>query len=165
MDEIWQRYNNGELLHADANKINKGQVYKTFIQKRLVYGGGGIMPDVFVPIDTSNLQSVTLLYLEGTFSKFVYNYYLQNLSQFNQYSSATDFAQRFQGIDAVWKQLVDYALKDTIYLKNISVRDQQGVKDRLKAYLARYKWRNEGFYEVLNMGDIAVQKALEELKK
>jgi len=165
MDEIWQRYNSGELLHADSNKINKGQVYKTFIQKRLVYGGGGIMPDVFVPIDTSNLQSVTLLYLEGTFSKFVYNYYIQNLPQFNQYSSATDFAQRFQGIDAVWSQLVDYALKDTIYLKNISTRDQQGVKDRLKAYLARYKWRNEGFYEVLNLGDPAVKKALEEIKK
>ena len=123
------------------------------------------MPDVFVPIDTSNLQSVTLLYLEGTFNKFVYNYYIQNLSQFNQYTSATDFAQRFHGIDAVWNQLVDYALKDTIYLKNISARDQQGVKDRLKAYLARYKWRNEGFYEVLNLGDPAVNKALEEMKK
>jgi carboxyl-terminal processing protease len=166
MDEIRQRFDNGQLMYADSNKINKGQVYKTFIQKRSVYGGGGIMPDVFVPIDTSNLQkNVTLLYLEGTFNNFVYNYYTQNLSQFNQYKSATDFAQRFQGINTAWSQLVDYALKDTIYLKNIPIRDQEGIKDRLKAYLARYKWRNEGFYEVLNMGDIAVKKALEELKK
>jgi carboxyl-terminal processing protease len=162
MDEIWQRYNNGELLHADSNKINKGQVYKTFVQKREVYGGGGIMPDVFVPIDTNNLQkNVTLLYLEGTFNNFVYNYYMHNLSNFNQYKSATDFVQRFPGINDAWNQLVDYALKDTIYLKNIPVKDQGGIKDRLKAYLARYKWRNEGFYEVLNMGDPVVKKALE----
>jgi carboxyl-terminal processing protease len=52
-------------------------------------------------------------------------------------------------------------LKDTIYLKNIPVDDQGGIKDRLKAYLARYKWRNEGFYEVLNIGDPVVKKALE----
>jgi carboxyl-terminal processing protease len=162
MDEIWQRYNNGELLHEDSNKINNGKVYKTFLQKRNVYGGGGIMPDVFVPIDTSNLQkNVTILYLEGTFNNFVYTYYLNNLSKFDQYRSATDFAQRFPSINDAWNQLVNYALKDTIYLKNIPVRDQDGIKDRLKAYLARYKWRNEGFYEVLNMEDPVVKKALE----
>ena len=162
MDEIWQRYNNGELLHEDSNKINNGKVYKTFLQKRNVYGGGGIMPDVFVPIDTSNLQkNVTILYLEGTFNNFVYTYYLNNLSKFDQYKSATDFAQRFPGINDAWNQLVNYALKDTIYLKNIPARDQDGIKDRLKAYLARYKWRNEGFYEVLNMEDPVVKKALE----
>ena len=124
------------------------------------------MPDVFVPIDTSDLQkNVTLLYLEGTFSNFVYNYYMHNFSDFNQYKSATDFAQRFHGIDEAWNQLVDYALKDTIYLENVSARDREGIKERLKAYLARYKWRNEGFYEVLNLGDIAFKKAVEEVKK
>ena len=162
MDEIWQRYNNGELLHEDSNKVNNGKVYKTFLQKRNVYGGGGIMPDVFVPIDTNDLQkNVTLLYLEGTFNNFVYSYYMQNLPKFNQYKSATDFAQRFPGINDAWNQLVSYALKDTIYLKNIPARDQGGIKDRLKAYLARYKWRNEGFYEVLNMEDPVIKKALE----
>jgi len=165
MDEIWQRFRDGELLYADSNKINKGQVYKTIIQKRPVYGGGGIMPDVFVAIDTNNIQrNVTQLYLETTFNHFVYNYYVENLSLFNQYKSAVDFSQRFTANDT-WNQLVAYALKDTIYLKNIPTRDQQGIKDRLKAYLARYKWRNEGFYEVLNMDDIAIKKALEVLNK
>src|SRR6266496_381062 len=164
MEDIWQRYKNGELLYADSNKINRGQVYKTFIEKRPVYGGGGIMPDVFVPIDTNNIQrNVTQLYLETTFNNFVYNYYMQNLSRINQYKSAIDFAEKFPAIDDAWDQLVIYALKDSIYLENISVRDQQGIKERLKAYLARYKWRNEGFYEVLNMNDDMVKKALEVL--
>jgi len=166
MEDIWQRYKNGELLYADSNKINKGQVYKTMIQKRPVYGGGGIMPDVFVPIDTNNIQrNVTQLYLETTFNNFVYNYYVQNIAQFAQYKTAIDFAQRFPGINDAWNQLVIYALKDTIYLKNVSARDQEGIKERLKAYLARYKWRNEGFYEVMNMNDDAVKKGLEVLGK
>jgi carboxyl-terminal processing protease len=166
MDEIWQRYSNAELLHADSNKVGNGKLYKTMIQKRTVFGGGGIMPDVFVPIDSNSLQrDVTQLYLEGTFNNFIYNYYIQNLPQFSQYRSATDFAQRFPGIDNAWTQLVNYALKDTIYLKNISPRDQQGIKEKMKAYLARYKWRNEGFYEVLNSVDPVVKKAVEVLEK
>ncbi|HMG67415.1 MAG TPA: hypothetical protein VK588_07010, partial [Chitinophagaceae bacterium] len=81
------------------------------------------------------------------------------------YKTAIDFAQRFPGINDAWNQLVIYALKDTIYLKNVSARDQEGIKERLKAYLARYKWRNEGFYEVMNMNDDAVKKGLEVLGK
>ncbi|TMI94027.1 MAG: S41 family peptidase [Bacteroidetes bacterium] len=162
MEDIWQRYRDGELLHADSNKINKGQIYNTFILKRPVYGGGGIMPDVFVPIDTNYIQrNVTQLYLETTFSNFIYNYYVHNLSIFNQYKSATDFAQRFTGINDAWNQLVNYAMKDTIFLKNLPSQDQQGIRQRLKAYLARYKWRNEGFYEVLNMNDAVMKEALE----
>ncbi|MFI5186672.1 MAG: S41 family peptidase [Chitinophagales bacterium] len=166
MEDIWQRYKNGELLYADSNKINKGQVYKTFIEHKPVYGGGGIMPDVFVPIDTNDIQkNVTQLYLETTFNNFVYNYYVSNTSEFNQYKSAVDFAQRFPDINDAWNQLENYALKDSIYLKNIPAKDQQGIKERLKAYLARYKWRNEGFYEVINMTDDAVKKAIEVLNK
>ena len=161
MEDIWQRYKNGELLHADSNKINKGQVYKTLIEKRPVYGGGGIMPDVFVPIDTNDIQrNVTQLYLETAFNNFVYDYYVHNISQFNQYKSPVDFAQRFPGINDAWNQLEKYALKDSIYLRNIPPRDQLGIKERLKAYLARYKWRSEGFYEVLNMNDVAVKRAI-----
>jgi carboxyl-terminal processing protease len=162
MEDIWQRYHDGELLHEDSNKINKGQIYLTKIDKKPVYGGGGIMPDKFVPIDTNFIQkNVTQLYLASTFNNFVYTYYVQNLSLFNQYKSATDFAQRFTGINDAWNQLVAYALKDTIYLKNIPLKDQVGIKQQLKAYLARYKWRYEGFYEVQNMTDPAVKKALE----
>lgn len=166
MDEIWQRYNNGELLHADSNKINSGQVFQTRIMKRKVYGGGGIMPDEFVPIDTNNLlRNVTQLYLNGIFNNFIYDYYMRNLSLFNQYRSAVDFAQHFPGINDAWNQLVNYALKDTIYLKNVPAEDQDGIKEKMKAYLARYKWRNEGFYEVLNMDDPAVKKAVQILGK
>jgi carboxyl-terminal processing protease len=162
MDELWERYSNGQLLSADSNKIENGKVYQTLgNEKHKVYGGGGIMPDIFVPIDTNNLQrSVTQLYLENTFSNFIYEYYTHHAAEFNQYRSASDFAQRYPYIDGAWSQLVNYAQKDSIYLKNIPMKDQAAIKEKMKAYLARYKWRNEGLYEVLNMHDPAVEKAI-----
>ncbi|MER3497937.1 MAG: carboxyl-terminal protease [Chitinophagaceae bacterium] len=166
MDDIWNRYSHGEMVNADSNKINSGKAYKTLLKKRTVYGGGGIMPDEFVPIDTNSVQrNVTQLYLEGTFNNFIYTYYINNLSQFNQYKSAVEFAQKYPGINNAWNQLVQYALKDTIYLQNIPAKDQQGIKEKIKAYLARYKWRNEGFYEVLNNDDPMVKKAIELISK
>ena len=167
MDELWQRYTNGELLSADSNKINNGKVYQTLgSEKHKVYGGGGIMPDVFVPIDTNIvLRDVTQRYLENTFSNFIYSYYTRHYSEFNQYKTATDFAQRFPLINDAWSQLVNYAQKDTIYLKNIPQKDQAAIKEKMKAYLARYRWRNEGLYEVLNMYDPAVKKAIEVAEK
>src|ERR1700704_715631 len=50
MDEIWERYSNGETLYADSNKTHIGKEYKT-PSNRIVYGGGGIMPDIFVSLD------------------------------------------------------------------------------------------------------------------
>ncbi len=164
-EEIIDRVHNGALTSADSNKVATGSAYKTLLKKRTVYGGGGIMPDVFVSIDTNVLQkNVTQLYLETTFSNFIYSYYIQHVNEFNQYSSPLDFAKRFAGINNAWDELVKYAAKDNIYLQNIPEKDKQGIKEKMKAYLARYKWRNEGFYEVLNESDAAVKKALEIIK-
>ena len=166
MDDIWHRFSSGELLYADSNKIDKSHIFETKLLKHKVYGGGGIMPDVFVPIDTNSLlRNVTQLYLEGTFNNFIYNYYISHLDEFNQYRSPADFLQRFTDINDAWDQLVNYALKDTIYLKNIPAEDQNEIKAKMKAYLARYKWRNKGFYEVLNTSDPVVKRAMEELRK
>jgi carboxyl-terminal processing protease len=163
MEDIWQRYKSGQLLSADSNRIINDKVFTTLgKEKNKVYGGGGIMPDVFVPIDTNDIQrNVTQLYLETTFNNFIYTYYIHNTSEFDKFKSAVDFAEHFPDINDAWKQLENYALKDSIYLKNISARDQEGIKERLKAYLARYKWRSEGFYEVINLNDPDVKKALD----
>ena len=167
MEDIYERYQHGEMLYADSNKISNGKVFQTLGPlKRKVYGGGGIMPDVFVPIDTSKfLRSVTRLYLDGTFNNFVYKYYTNHLSNFSQYTSPYDFALRYNDLDDVWNQLILYALKDSINLKHTPPRDKEAIQKRLKAYLARYKWRTEGYYEVLNASDPVIARAGEELRK
>ena len=165
MEELYSRYEHGELMSADSIHFNDKQAYKTK-RGKTVYGGGGIMPDVFVPIDSSLLiHSVTRLYLDGGFNDFVYQYYTQHLPKWQQYSSPADFAARYQSGPDTWNGLVAYAAKDSINLKNIPADDRKEIQDRIKAYLARFRWRTQGFYQVSNASDKVILKALETIKQ
>jgi carboxyl-terminal processing protease len=164
MDEIWERFSNGESLYADSNKINNGKEYKT-PSGRIVYGGGGIMPDFFVPIDTATYPaSVNKLFINGSFNSFVYTYYLKHRPQIDQYSSAADYVKRFDKLNELWEQFASYAAsKDSVDLRSLA--DKQSLQKRLEAYLGRFRWRNTGYYQVLNSDDTVINKALERLKK
>ena len=165
MDEIWQRYSNGEVLYADSNKVNNGKQYKTKSGK-IVYGGGGIMPDVFVPLDTSTFsRSVSRAFVDGSFNNFVYTYYLEHKNQIQQFKDASDYTEHFNNENEMWDQFVKYESKDSIEIKNVSLKDKGSIEKRLKAYLARFRWRTSGFYQVLNSDDKVVQTALEVLQK
>lgn len=165
MEELLERYRNGEMVNPDSVHQNRGKAYKTNGGKT-VYGGGGIMPDVFVSIDTSiYTQSITKLYLEGRFNNFVYQYYTKHLQEWNRFKTPKEFAASYQNSADVWNQLVVYAQKDSINLKNIPKKDKEEVQNRIKAYLARFRWRTQGFYEVANNDDPSVQKAKEVLLK
>ncbi len=165
MEDLYDRYEHGEMLTADSIHFSKDKVYKTNGGKT-VYGGGGIMPDVFVPIDTSLFtRNVTKLYLDGRFNNFVYKYYISHLPEFNQYKTPADLASKFQNTADAWDQLVKYAQKDSINLTKVPELDRENIQHRIKAYLARLKWRTQGFYEVYNLYDPIVQKAKETLTK
>jgi carboxyl-terminal processing protease len=165
-EDILDRYHNGELFYADSIHYSKDQkTYKTKIQKRTVYGGGGIVPDIFVPLDTSIFtRSVTQLYLDGRFNNFVYKYYIDKVNLFDQYKSPSDFAARYQNSADVWNQLINEAMKDSIKLRNIPESDKRNIQNQIKAYLARLKWRTQGYYQVSNSFDPAIEKAREVLK-
>ena len=161
MDELWERFSNGELLSADSNKVSNGKYFKT-VCADTVYGGGGIMPNIFVPFDTSSYQrSVSRLLADGGFNIFVYNYYLQHRTRVDQYKNATDYAVNFNNGEVMWNELVRFAAKDSINLSGVGERERESLRLRLKALLARYRWRNNGLYQVLNTGDVMVNKALE----
>ena len=165
MEELYNRYENGELLTADSIHLSKDKPYKTNGGK-IVYGGGGIMPDVFVPIDTSlYTKSVTRLYLDGRFNNFVYQYYINHTPLFDQYKAPADLAIKYQNTSDAWAQLVNYAMKDSINLSKIPEEDKKIIQNRIKAYLARLKWRTQGFYQVYNMSDPVILKAKEILNK
>jgi carboxyl-terminal processing protease len=165
MEEIYDRYENGEMMYADSMHFSKENPYKTNGGKT-VYGGGGIVPDIFVPIDSSlYIRSVTKLYLDGRFNNFVYTYYISHMNEWEQYKTPVEFETKFHNLKDAWNQLVTFAAKDSINLKNIPDADKKEIQERMKAYLARFKWRTEGFYEVLNNSDNMVQAALVQLKK
>ncbi|HEY0752049.1 MAG TPA: S41 family peptidase, partial [Chitinophagaceae bacterium] len=163
MEELLQRYENGEMLSPDSIEFDSLQVFKTK-GGRKVFGGGGIMPDVFVPIDSSlYTHNITRLYLDGRFNNFVYQYFITNRNQLQQYKSPADFSNRFRNTSDAWNQLVNYAMKDSINLSKIPAEDRMEIEDRIKAYLARFRWRTQGFYVVSNSNDSIVQKGLKTL--
>lgn len=165
MDEVWDRFSNGESLYADSNKIHNGKNYITSAGDT-VYGGGGIMPDVFVPIDTSTYPAgINRLFSRNSFNNFVYTYYLQHKSAIDQYSSASDYIQRFDKLIPMWEEFMSYVKKDSVDLSSLNSKQKESLQRRLEAYLARFRWRSNGFFQVLNDEDTVIKKAIEELKK
>jgi carboxyl-terminal processing protease len=165
MDDIYDRFQHGEMQNADSIHFTNQKAFKTKGGKT-VYGGGGIMPDEFVSIDTSIfIHSVTRLYLDGRFNNFVYQYYTQRLPEWQQYKSPADFAARYQNSEDAWNQLVAFAEKDSINLKKIPAEDKKAIQGQIKAFLARFRWRTQGYYEVANTNDKVIAKALEVIRK
>lgn len=163
MDEIWERYSNGEALNQDSVKLPTGKSYRTNNGK-LVYGGGGIMPDIFVPLDTTGFPGgITNLILDGTFNSFVYQYYLAHKAGVNAFKSAGEFSRRFDRGHEMWKEFVSRYSTDSLDLAAISGIQRESLERRLQAYLARFRWRTTGFYQVLNEDDVMVARARREL--
>ena len=164
-DEVSNRFHDGEVNSADSVKHDSTKMYKTQNGKT-VYGGGGITPDIFVAVDTADYSLATAkVYYKGTIGDFAYRYYLQHQSELGNYKSPSDFAKQFIFSDDNWKQFSSLAAKDSIVLDTISVKEKTGLINRIQSSIARQVWRNEGFYEILNVQDKAVQKSVEVLSK
>ncbi|MGI8951618.1 MAG: S41 family peptidase [Chitinophagaceae bacterium] len=161
--ELINRFHDGEVVVGDTAKP-KGPAFKT-PDGHLVYGGGGITPDIFVAFDTTaQPQSVVQLYLKGTLNDYVYNYYKQNKSTLQTIKSPVDLTKQFIPGDKEWQQLNYYAKKDSVNLDTIPAKAKANLLKQLQALTARQIWRTEGFFEVENLTDPIVKKALDVLK-
>jgi carboxyl-terminal processing protease len=168
MEEILDRFSNGQALNADSsnsNRFRNGKQYKTPAGK-ILYGGGGIMPDIFVPIDTATYPAgINVMILNGSFNNFVYLYYLKNKKLIDQYSSPADYIKRFDRMENVWQEFVNYAAAQSVDLKSITAVQKEALQKRLEAFLARFRWRNHGYFQVLNDDDEAVKTAVAEVER
>lgn len=164
-EELEARYNNGEMLHGDSAATHTGPAYKTK-KGRIVYGGGGITPDVFVPIDTTALSKEFYnLFKTPTFSRFIFTYFIEHKDFFGKFKTPAEYAKGFNSADGAYASLVDYAAKAGISLQNIPARDKEDLQQRIKTWMARQIWRMEGYYEVNNLYDKEVKKGNEVLNK
>jgi carboxyl-terminal processing protease len=160
-EEVFDRFHNGELIHGDTSSIHAGPVFRT-PAGRLVYGGGGITPDVFVSLDTTQIsREVSALYMGGYLNNFIYEYYIHHQSTLRQYPSVEAFYSGFKTDSEIWNDLRAYAKKDSINLEGIGPADRQELETRVKALLARLIWRSPGYYYVLNQTDPVIKKAME----
>ena len=162
-EELINRFHDGELLKADTTK-KLGPSFKT-ASGHIVYGGGGITPDYFVPYDTSRMQpSFMKLYYKNTLSNFVYRYYMKRKSYFQSIHSVEELMQKFVPGQDEWQQLSSFAAKDSIQLNNAGTKDKEEVLHRMQGLMARQIWGNSGYFEVMNISDPIVKKGLEEFK-
>ena len=162
--EVTNRYYDGSMVSADSVKNDTSKVYSTQGGKK-IYGGGGISPDFFVPADTSRIDSTTSkLYYKGLLSDFGYLYILKHPSVSNNYKDAQQFTKGFSITASDWNYFAQLAGRDSIDVNRISQREKDFLTKTLKASIARQLFRTEGYFEVMNADDKAVQKALEILK-
>jgi carboxyl-terminal processing protease len=162
-EELIERFHNGEVVVGDTTKP-KGKAFRT-PSGHLVYGGGGITPDFFVPFDTTaQPKAVTELFYKGVLNNYVYNYYVENKKALQGIKSPMELQKQFSPGEDEWEQLTLFAKKDGINLSGVSSTAKQEVLKRLPAFVARQIWRTEGYFEISNLSDPMVQKALEILK-
>ncbi len=154
-----ERYKNGELYAPDSTLFVDSL---KFITKggKVVYGGGGIMPDKFVPIDTSGASwYLTELRYSMAFQSFAFDYVA---SKRNQWKSPNEFVKSFQVSDVLIKEFTNYGLKN--YKIDFNSRDfnrsKTLMKEILKAEIARQIWTEDGYFQVINESDKEVIQAL-----
>lgn len=164
--DFYDRLKTGELTGNDTVSLADTTPYYTG-NKRIVYGGGGITPDVYVPYDTSRLNSklIDILYSQNV-RNMIWDYYLNNRKQLRAtYATANDFNNDFDE-QTLFKQYLSTQDKRT--LKTINMMLKQGgnahyFRVNMKAQLARYLFDDDGYYKVMTGVDDVVQKALEVL--
>jgi carboxyl-terminal processing protease len=161
--ELYDRFHTGEVINGDTSKTGHGPAFKTKAG-HIVYGGGGITPDIFVGLDSSVLVSdISDAYPDARLNVFLYKYFLDHKNELALYKTPLDFNKRFNA-EALWEPLVTFAEKDSVDITAITAGYKPIFLQRLKANLARQLWRTEGFFEVWNATDPVVKRAEEEMK-
>ena len=162
-NEIYDRYTRGEFVHEDSIRTRDTTVYKTS-KGRTVYGGGGIRPDIFVPMDTSS-EGEYFYAVRSFIPEFVYKYSSQNASLLERYKTEEDFKKNYVVSDEMLDQFYKYAYTAGLKANDAKrARIAEKAKLNLKAFLAKQIWRMEGFYYILNSSDNVVQAAVSKLK-
>ncbi|MCC7050869.1 MAG: S41 family peptidase [Bacteroidia bacterium] len=160
-DEV-TRYHNGELYNKDSVKVNKQEQYKT-LQGRTVYGGGGILPDVFIPLDTNGRNTfLNQLAFAGIFNRFALYYEDKNREILkNTYPSSKEYVAKFEVTNQILHEFQEFInqqkIKGKIPQNGTSL---QIMKTQLKALVGRTLYKNEGYYPVIYQNDKMVETAI-----
>jgi len=161
--EMTKRLEHGEYFHADSIHFPDSLRYKTD-NGRIVYGGGGIMPDIFMPVDTSfNSKLYTNLVRKSVFNNYTVDYVMANREKVkNQYPEFSQFNEKFQITEAMISELKARAEKENVtWNEEEYQRSEKFIKLQLKALIARNVWEMQQYYEVTLTEDPVIEKALE----
>jgi carboxyl-terminal processing protease len=161
------RYQKGELFNQDSISFPDSLKYYTLQNKKLVYGGGGIMPDFFVPIDTSFYSNYYgKLVRRGIINQFVLSYIDENREYLkNTYQNFDKFNKNFVIDNHTIEKLVDFADKQGLKPDSIGLETSLGeLSLQLKGLIAQNLFSTNYYFQIINENNKALQKAIDVLK-
>lgn len=162
--ELIDRMDNGELKNQAQVKITDTTTYFTS-GGRKVYSKGGIMPDYFVPLDTTYVSTYLLEAMSlSLLNRFAANYLDLHRSELMKYESAKSFNEGFQ--KNLLNEFVLFASQNNLERREDDIqRSGKYLTQTIKALIARGLWRDNGYFTVMNTSDRVLQKALLEIEK
>ena len=165
--ELTRRYEHGELVTEDSIAFPDSLKFTTLNSKRTVYGGGGIMPDVFISIDTSMISDyLSKVTREGLVNEFALEYTQDNRGKLMAtYLTVKDFKNNFDAENELLTAFVDFAAKNEVEKDEEEITTSKTfLLTRLKAIIARNIWDSSAYYQVVSDIDNTLLKAVEEIK-
>jgi carboxyl-terminal processing protease len=163
--DLIKRYQHGEFFHQDSIKFADSLKFKTS-KGRTVYGGGGIMPDVFVPRDTTAYTQYLIdLFNKNIIREYTLDYYSNNKASFEK-MPFEQFQKTFKVSDQMLKDLIDLATKSGVKFKESDYsKSKEFIRLNLKAYIARSIYGNKGFFPIINQSDEVFVVAMKQWEK
>lgn len=164
--EVYDRYNHGEIFSKDSIKVNEDNEYYT-VSGRKVYGGGGIIPDIFVPSDTAGISQYYINVANaGLLQKFAYQYTDINREALSKMSDYTELLRRLPSNDALLWDFVSFAVDNGVAARWYYINQSRDlILTRLKALIARDVFGNDAFYPIYNSTDNNIDAAMKAFKK
>ena len=160
-NELEHRYYDGELMNKDSISLVGKSIYKT-PKGKIVYGGGGIIPDVYVPIDSLIIDTTLNNYkLVGSFENFIFKYFIQHQQQLKLYKNFDNFDKGFTLANDDWNSFELYAKKDSIKFNNGIIKNKPFLEKRAKENLIKFLFSKEDYFKYKNLNDNFIKKSLE----
>ena len=151
------RYHNGELVSVDSIKVADSLKYTT-PKGRVVYGGGGIIPDVFVPIGSNEEEAVESMDNLGFLSFFVFEYLDEDRSRFSDISKE-EFINEYHVDDILFERFVDYSVNRGLKMEFYDYEDQ--IKLYIKAALADQLFGPNSHAKIKSTADAMLKTVME----
>ncbi|MZP56081.1 MAG: PDZ domain-containing protein [Bacteroidales bacterium] len=164
MSAFYKRYSDGEMISADSIHMPDSLKFRTLVNGRTVYGGGGIMPDVFMAADTANYSDYyRSLVRRDVFRSFVLEYTDRNRAKItSRYTSFDEFKEGFQFTSAEVNEFIKKGEELGVkYVENQFNRSKEEMLLILKALVASNIWQVNEYYRIINEKDPVIDKALE----
>ena len=165
-EELFERYTSGEMENPDSIAFADTIKYYTPAGK-VVYGGGGIMPDVYVPLKTNDKDKFyNRLIHQGIIFQYAFDYTDKNRPELEKFSTVDDFRKNFKVNDRVFRGLLDEIDKKEISYTQKELSDsERKIRILLKAYIGRNLLDDAGFYPIYHDVDQIFRVALDALRK